>query len=362
MQRLVSALHNPTAMEIAPDGRVFVCEQAGAIRVINHGKLVAQPFATLPTQSQGERGLIGITVDPHYATNHYVYVYYTASSPTTHNRVSRFTADPTNPNVAEAGSEHVIFDLPNLSDATNHNGGGLHFGRDDKLYIGVGENANGLNSQSLHTTLGKLLRINANGSIPTDNPFYRHTRGQNRAIWALGLRNPYTFAFQPGTGRLFINDVGQDTWEEIDDGIKGANYGWPTTEGPTTNPRFRSPRYAYQHGPNDSNGQAIVGGTFYNPAHVNFPKQYTGRYFFSDLGGNWVHVLNPATNKATTFATGIPTPVDLDVASDGTLYCLARGGGDNTGFVERFVYVGTRRQVSAFSTGPAIKHILANRI
>src|SRR5205823_6118401 len=118
-----------------------------------------------------------------------------------------------------------------LSAATNHNGGATHFGPDGKLWIAVGENANGANSQTLTNLLGKMLRINSDGTIPTDNPFYNTATGQNRAIWALGLRNPYTFTFQPGTGRMHINDVGQNTWEEIDVGVAGANYGWPSTEG-----------------------------------------------------------------------------------------------------------------------------------
>ena len=122
-----------------------------------------------------------------------------------HNRVSRFTA---NGDVAVAGSEVPILELDNLSGATNHNGGAIHFGPDGKLYIAVGENANGANSQTLSNPLGKVLRINSDGTIPSDNPFF-NTTGARKEIWALGLRNPFTFAFQPGTGRLFINDVGQ---------------------------------------------------------------------------------------------------------------------------------------------------------
>src|SRR5207249_1987602 len=111
---------------------------------------------------------------------------------------SRFTA---NGNTALPGSEVVLLDLDNLSStATNHNGGAIHFGLDGKLYIGVGENATGTNSQTLANLLGKMLRINADGSIPTDNPFYATATGNNRAIWAIGLRNPFTFAVQPGTG------------------------------------------------------------------------------------------------------------------------------------------------------------------
>jgi hypothetical protein len=173
-----------------------------------------------------------------------------------HNRVSRFTATG---DTAAPGSEAVILELNNLSSATNHNGGAIHFGPDGKLYIGVGENANRANSQTLSNLLGKMLRINADGTIPPDNPFYNTATGNNRAIWALGLRNPFTFAFQPGTTRLFINDVGESTYEEINDGIAGSNYGWPTTEGPTSNPSFRSPIYFYGHGTSNTTGCAIVG-------------------------------------------------------------------------------------------------------
>src|SRR4029077_18085868 len=159
-----------------------------------------------------------------------VYTYYTTPEGGAHNRVSRFTAAG---DVAAPSSEVHLLDLEPLSSATNHNGGALHFGPDGKLYIGVGENADGANAQTLSNLLGKMLRINANGSIPTDNPFYNTATGNNRAIWALGLRNPFNFAFHAGTPRLFINDVGESTYEEINDGIAGSNYGWPITEGPS---------------------------------------------------------------------------------------------------------------------------------
>ena len=192
--QLVSGLSSPTAMAFAPDGRLFVCEQGGRLRVVKNGALLPTPFVTLTVDSAGERGLLGVAFDPDFATNHYVYVYYTATSPAVHNRVSRFTA---NGDVAAAGSEVVLLELDNLSGATNHNGGAIHFGPDGKLYVAVGENANGANAQTLANLLGKMLRINADGTIPTDNPFYATASGRNRAIWALGLRNPFTFAFQP---------------------------------------------------------------------------------------------------------------------------------------------------------------------
>ena len=279
---------------------------------------------TLTVDSSGERGLLGIAFDPNFATNHYLYVYYTVATSPIHNRVSRFTAAG---DTAAPGSEAVILELDSLSSATNHNGGAIHFGPDGRLYIGVGENANGSNSQTLSNLLGKMLRINADGTIPTDNPFYNSATGNNRAIWALGLRNPFTFAFQPGTSRMFINDVGQSTWEEIDDGIAGSNYGWPTTEGPTSNPAFRSPIYFYGHGTSDTTGCAIVGGAFYNPPVPQFPSSYIGKYFFADLCSGWIRVFDPSAGTATGFATGIVNPVDLHVGPDGALYYLAQGSG-----------------------------------
>ena len=272
----ISGLTSPTAMEFAPDGRLFVCLQGGQLRVIKNGTLLPTPFFSLSVDANGERGLLGVAFDPNFAANNFVYVYYTVPSNPRHNRVSRFTA---NGDVAAANSEVVVLELDNLSSATNHNGGAIHFGPDGKLYIAVGENANSSNSQTLANLLGKVLRINSDGSIPSDNPFFNTASGNNRAIWALGLRNPFTFAFQPGTGRLFINDVGQSTWEEINDGIAGSNYGWPSTEGVTSNPAFRSPLFAYGHGTSPTTGCAIAGGTFYNPVTQMFPPNYTGKYF-----------------------------------------------------------------------------------
>ena len=316
--QVTGALSNPTAMQFAPDGRLFICEQGGRLRVVKDGALLPTPFLTIPSGSisaSGERGLLGVAFDPAFASNQFVYVYYTATAPSVHNRISRFTA---NGDVAVAGSETVILELDNLSSATNHNGGALAFGPDGKLYAAVGENANGANAQTLANLLGKMLRINKDGTIPTDNPFYTAASGRNRAIWALGLRNPFTFAFNPAGTELFINDVGQNTWEEINDGIAGANYGWPTTEGATTNPQFKSPRYAYNQ--NHPTGPcAITGGAFYSPLTPQFPSEYAQDYFFADYCGGWIWRLDVASNSVTGFATGIAAPVDLKVSDDGAL-------------------------------------------
>jgi glucose/arabinose dehydrogenase len=331
---IASGLSNPTAMAFAPDGRLFVCEQGGQVRVIKNSVLLPTPFATLVVNSASERGLLGIAFDPAFATNQFIYIYYTATTPAIHNRVSRLTA---NGDVMLGGSEQIILDLPNLDGATNHNGGAIHFGIDGKLYVAVGDRTQGGNSQDLANPFGKILRINKeNGSVPSDNPFVG-VAGSYGAIWALGLRNPFTFDFHRLTGRMFINDVGQSAWEEVNDGIRGANYGWPSTEGPTSNPSFTAPLHAYPHDPLTGDC-AITGGAFYDPPTSQFPALYSDAYFFADFCGGWIDRLDPSTGVAADFATGLSAPVDLKVAADGSLYYLARGGSSNTGVVRRIVF------------------------
>ncbi|MBZ4417601.1 PQQ-dependent sugar dehydrogenase [Myxococcus sp. RHST-1-4] len=309
-------------MALAPDGRIFVCEQGGALRVIQNGVLLSEPFVTVTTDNQGERGLLGVAFDPGFPQQPYVYVYYTSPTPVLRNRISRFTASG---NRAVAGSEFILMELDPLTTATNHNGGALHFSPDGKLFVAVGDNTRSANARELTTVKGKMLRINRDGSIPTDNPFVTSTTGIYRAIWARGLRNPFSFAIQPGTGRMLINDVGANLWEEINVGVAGSNYGWPDTEGPTTDPRFRAPLHAYGHGSGTTAGCAITGGTLYNPARVQFPTAYVGRYFFADYCSGWIRVLNPSTGATELFASGLSAPVDLDVGPDGSLYYLDRG-------------------------------------
>ncbi|HEV7668691.1 MAG TPA: PQQ-dependent sugar dehydrogenase [Thermoanaerobaculia bacterium] len=318
-----SGLANPTAMALAPDGRIFITQQGGDLRVWDHG-LVAAPFLQLDVDNDGERGLLGVALDPQFATNGFVYVYYTVPSEPRHNRVSRFTA---NGNAAVPGSETILLDLDNLTGATNHNGGALHFGPDDKLYIAAGENATSSNSQTLGNLLGKILRINKDGSIPNDNPFFGQAQGKNRAIWVLGLRNPYTFTFGRTNGRMLINDVGQNTWEEIDDGARGANYGWPNTEGPTNNPLYVSPRFSYQHGDGGTRGCAITGGAFYDPPTERFPADYRGDYFFADFCNGWIRRLDLGSGAAIPFASDVEGAVDLRTGPDGSLWVLSYFGG-----------------------------------
>jgi glucose/arabinose dehydrogenase len=334
---VASGLVNPTTMQFAPDGRLFVAQQTGQLRVLTNANppvLLPTPFVSLTVNSAGERGLLGVAFDPSFATNRFVYVYYTATTPAIHNRVSRFTASATDPNVAAAGSETILLELDNLSGASNHNGGAIHFGPDGKLYIAVGENATRANSQTLSNLLGKMLRINSDGSIPSDNPFFNQATGNNRAIWALGLRNPFNFAFQRGTGRMLLNDVGESTWEEINDGISGSNYGWPTTEGPTSQAGIRAPLFAYPHGSGGTAGCSIIGGSFYDPVTVQFPSSYVGRYFFADYCNGWIRTFDPSDGTAASFASGLSSVVDTKVSSDGSLWYLQRGGSP-TGQVHR---------------------------
>lgn len=334
-----TGLTKATAFAQAPDGRFFVAEQDGTLRIVSSTGGVALPaaFITLTVDSTQERGLIGVTLDPSFATNGYVYLYYTTTEGGVHNRISRFAANSLNPNTVSVGSELRIADLPQLV-ATNHNGGALHFGSDGKLYVGVGDNAVGANAQDLNTPFGKLLRLSVDNtlSIPTDNPFCNTPNTLKCAIWVRGLRNPYTFAVQPGTGRIHINDVGEGTWEEIDVGSAGANYGWPSTEGPTSAAGVTAPLFAYKHsatvpagtGPGGFfTGCAISGGAFYPSAGGSFPAAYGGSYFFADYCSAFIGRVDLANGSdAYTFGSVSGSPVDMLVGRDGALYVLTRTG------------------------------------
>jgi glucose/arabinose dehydrogenase len=338
---IVDGLSPPTAMEIAPDGRIFIAEQNGDIQVVKDGKLLSQPFAHVNAFDVVERGLLGLVLDPNFTDNGYVYVYYTSNALPRRNVLSRFTASG---DVADATGETVLrrFDPIDTKRFFAHVGGAMHFGTDGKLYLAIGDLGRFQNAQSLNTTAGKILRLNADGTIPADNPFYRRTKGLNRAIWAMGLRNPFTFAIQRETGLMYINDVGADVWEEVNRGRRGANYGWPTVKGPSRDRRFVSPVFAYKHGDYDAGDQvgcAVTGGVFYPMNGGNFPSKYTGKYFFEDLCNRWMRVLDPQTGKVTTFATDLDaTPIDLDVDAHGNIYYMSRGLDRFQGRLHRISY------------------------
>ncbi|MCF6404103.1 PQQ-dependent sugar dehydrogenase [Chitinophaga filiformis] len=343
--QVASGISSAAALAFLPDGRILVCQETGQLRVIKNGSLLSTPAITLSVNASGERGLIGIAVDPNFATNRYIYLYYTHTSGP-HNRVSRFTM-----NGDVAGAETVLLDLPTLS-AIYHNGGGLSFGNDGKLYVSVGDNKVGDNARNLDSYMGKLLRINPDGSVPTGNPF---SGGAARSrVWAYGLRNPFTNAVDPVSGKIFINDVGESTWEEINDAsVGGRHFGWPDQEGTCSSncTGLTNPLYRYSTNragtPPDGQGCAINGGTFFNGAISNYPAVYNGKYFFLDYCGGWINYLNPASPTRTAFATGLGGGlVYIKQGIDGNLYFLSR---DN-GVLYKLIYTGT--QAPAITTQP----------
>ncbi len=320
---------DPTAMAIAPDGRVFIAEKNGRIRIVEDGQLLSGAFLQIEVDNYNERGLSGIVLSPSFEQDHFVYLFYTVPGDN-YNRISRFTA---NGNAALPGSEQVLLELEPLA-GTIHNGGSLHFGPDGMLYVTVGDGANAENGQNLNTTLGKVLRLRPDGSIPEDNPFYGQLAGNRRAIWAYGFRNPFSAAMQPGTGRLFLNDVGSFRFEEVNEVLPGRNYGWAGIEGligeqPAPD-NYKDPLHAYDHGV----GCSVIGAAFYNPASLQFPPRYHGKYFFGDYCQGFIKVLDPESGEILeTFATNIGRPVALHTAPDGTMYYLERrgmGGGSET--------------------------------
>jgi glucose/arabinose dehydrogenase len=269
-RKRAAGLHRLAGRKKRPDEPhghgVLPRRQAGRVRI-------AKPDGTLATflnistkvDASGERGLQTLTFDPSFSTNGYVYLHYTrkaTSSTPVHNRVVRVTASG---DKVVAGSEKLIFKLGNQT-SNHHMGGALEFGTDGKLYITTGDNETPERAQQLTNLFGKTLRINKSGTIPTGNPFYSTASGNNRAIWALGFRNPFKFDIRPntdGTETVLINDVGQDTWDEINQLERGANYGWNVYEGPESNPQYVDPNFAYGHdGDPATTGCAITGGTF----------------------------------------------------------------------------------------------------
>ena len=327
--QVVSGFTDPMDMEFAPDGRLFVAEQAGKLRVLrSNGNLATFLDISPKVDSAFERGLMGVAFDPNYSTNRFIYLYYTSKATSTtpvHNRIVRVTAKSSGSGVV-AGSERLLLRLNNQS--TNyHLGGGIDFGNDGKLYATTGDNGTPSKVQQLSNLFGKMVRINKDGTIPSDNPFYSTATGTNRALWALGLRNPFKFAVSRTSGAIFINDVGQDTWEEINRGASRANYGWPLYEGPTSVSNYTPPILAYEHSGADpvTIGCAITGGTFYEPATVRFPGSYLGDYFFADLCNGWIRSYDTTNKTASGFATGLSSVVDLEVSNDGALYLLSRG-------------------------------------
>jgi glucose/arabinose dehydrogenase/PKD repeat protein len=335
---LVTSLGSPTALAFTPDGRLLITRQPGVLRVYQGGTLLATPVLTFPASSicnASEQGLLGVAVDPDFATTRHIFLFYTFEKPGGGcvNRVSRFTLP--DGNVIDPGTELVLVDnMP--SPAGNHNAGDLHFGRDGYLYVSIGDGGcdyagdsgcAGANdaARDQHVLTGKILRITKEGNIPPDNPFQgtgtarcnvtgQTTAGNKcRETFAWGLRNPFRFAFDPNAAgsRFFINDVGQGLWEEIDAGTAGADHGWNLCEGKHNNnsdaacsnapPGHVGPVYDYRHGQvipgttSPTNCNSITGGAFV--PNGSWPG-FDGFYLFGDFvcgeifklafsGGSW---------------------------------------------------------------------------
>lgn len=326
---LVVSVPDPTAIAFVAPNRMLIAAQGGQLRVFQNGALVTAPALDLTVGdrvcSNSERGLLGVAVDPNFASNKFIYLYYTfkkfgvcpTGQPTRSdvpvNRVARYVLSDAN----VASGETVLVDNM-LSPNGNHNGGDLHFGQDGYLYISVGDGgadyagdsgSAGSNdaARDQFMLLGKILRITRDGGIPPSNPFQGagtarcnvagRTSAGNRCqeTFAWGLRNPFRMAFRPGSSDFYINDVGQNAWEEIDQGQAGADYGWPCREGRHTNlssgkcsptpPNLVEPIHEYEHGECGT----ITGGAFV-PAGV-WPLAYAGAYLFADYNCGTIFTL-----------------------------------------------------------------------
>jgi glucose/arabinose dehydrogenase len=349
-RQVASGLTSPTSMAVMPDGRVLVVQQNGVVRMIKNDVMLTTPFYSAPNvDSSNERGCLGAVPDPAFASNRYVYIYCTTRVGTVaRNRVLRVTEAN---DVVVAGSERVIFELPDVPTATKwHMGGAMRFGTDGKLYVAVGNHEDSpqpvatATSQNLASAFGKVLRINADGTIPSDNPFFTTPSNAYKAVWALGFRNPFVLDIQPGTGLTYIGDVGQGSWEEVNRGQPGGNYGWPAVEGSSSNTSYLNPVYAYAH----SVGCSITGTAFYNPTTPQFGTSYVGQFFFADFCNGSIRYFNPATpNTVTVFASGIGNPTNIGIAPSGAMYYLARNQATGTpapgaGTVGKITYTGSQ--------------------
>ena len=315
---MISGLENPVGLENAGDGsgRLFIIEQDGRILIWKDGTLLKQPFLDIRDRvgsNSSEQGLLGLAFHPRYTENGYFFVNYTDKNGDTH--IARFSVSPENPDLADPGSENPLIFVK--QPYPNHNGGSTVFGPDGNLYLGLGDGGAGGdpqgNGQSTETLLGKILRINIDSgdpyAIPADNPFAKG--GGLPEIWAYGLRNPWRLSFDSLTGDIYIGDVGQNKWEEIDylpaGSSPGANFGWDYREG-----RHRyegvylgtdliEPVAEYDH----SQGCSVTGGFVYRG--VNLPE-WEGVYLYGDYcsGKVWglLHSPDGSWQNALLYETG----------------------------------------------------------
>lgn len=389
--------YGPTGFVFLPDGRMLLWEKAGVILMVKPDAapgtyVITGTFADVSSHVNRywDRGLLGVAVDPGFATNGYVYLAYvfenTADPESTGQKTSRVTriqADPANPDVALPGETVLIgaIGTPPCSaqpagadcipaDEVSHSIDWLRFGPDGKLYVSNGDGSSfsgatsgSLRAQSLDSYSGKLLRLDPDGSAPSDNPFYNGANNIRGRVYDYGLRNPYRFTFHPATGEVFIGDVGWNLFEEIDRGA-GRNFGWPCYEGNGTEPDYQSafpaqcgalapgsvtfPAYTYGR----ALGSTIVLGPFYNDD--NFPAPYSGSLFFADYSSDYIKrvIFDGAGNVSSVvdFAASVGGPVHLDVGPDGALYYIAFPLGQLRRI--RYTGAGNRAPIAAASATP----------
>lgn len=307
LELIQEGLEQPLNIQNAQDGRLFIVEKTGKIKVIlENGNLSSTPFLDISEQltTQGERGLLGLAFHPDFSSNGYFYVNYTNHEGNT--EISRFQVDSSNPNIANPNSETHI--LHYLQPESNHNGGDLVFGPDGYLYISSGDGGESGDpnnrAQAINELLGKILRIdvdNPSGAnaygIPADNPFI-NTPDAKPEIWAYGLRNPWRFTIDAEVNSIWIADVGQADREEINKqplNTAGVNYGWRCYEGSipfnTTNcPPESEITFPIAEYPHENGNCSITGGLVYRG--TEFPDLF-GRYFFADYCSGMIGSLNP---------------------------------------------------------------------
>lgn len=357
-QLVASGLNAPTSLAFLPDGRALVTEQnSGAIRMVV-GSTVTGALTTVPSlTSGGERGLLSIAVDPGWPTRPYVYVHHTQSGNVM--RVLRYTGKGTltggtSTNLTLDSLYQVLTGLPD--NAENHNGGTLRFGPDGKLYFSVGDDAGGCVAQDRTSLRGCTFRLDvsrlpggAGGPpsrdviTPSDNPWSGSSNSAERMVFAYGLRNPFRFQIDRATGTLYIADVGEAEWEELDQVTVGENEGWPWREGPVSysscsgsQGTLDSPIDSYDH----SEGVVIIAAGVYRRAFHSpaWPSSYEGDVFYADYyngfmrrlhhdGSGW-HRMGPSgTTSNTPWATNLDSPVDFQWGPDGHLWWLSQNDG-----------------------------------
>ena len=316
---MIGGLPGPMSMAWGPDGALWLGSQQGRIWVLRGEELIQ--VARLAVSDSGERGVLGIAVDPGFEDNRHVWIYYSSDGPPFRNRLVRFQ------NIEDQlVDETLILETPDLL-GNAHNGGCIQFGADETIFLSTGDDSQPETSQNPDDIRGEILHINRDGSPAKGNPYL--DGGGDPRVWAIGFRNPWRFSLQPESDNLVIGDVGASSYEELDIGVPGGNFGWPRVEGPEPSgvPGMSYPMYSYPH--TSEIGHAIIAGEHANAR--NFPREYEGDFFFADAITREVFrmVLDDSNQPISVrvFASDTAQAVDIRFGPDGALYYLSFDGG-----------------------------------